>query len=399
MNNTAADNFWKVIHFTHKAPVVTSPDEEDQTAKGIESGWYIPRRCQSPHTLELIRRSYINPNSTFYRDWEVMEREEADCTRIIRQIGHYIGAYIFNETWIPEEGMANPLLRDCTRQYLKEGSIKVVYPVSEEEMTDTLIGLFSKNAALPEDVVEAGCDWLASHKVFTPREIDALENKEARGWLYLKSNLWPESGDEILRILLIAGGWKMLIKSREIISSLEIGNTASGSDLLWTKLAALGDTQCAALSRCFRRHKKLILAMKKGAKIIFDCIQRDKGTYSGEWGQDMARRYPSWKERMEERIRGDVMYIDIIRKINYISRLSGKNHVPMSQGFWQGVLAPGRGLTTIQKVRDRIGELPSMKIVALLGAINQRMLIPAEESKMSIYTIRNQKLWLQGAST
>lgn len=397
---TGENNFWKVIKFTHKAPVTEAPDSEDQTVAGIESGWYIPRQCQSPDTKELIRQSCINPNSTFYRDWEVMEREEADRTRIIRQIGHYIGAFVFNETWIPEEGMSHdPATEECTRQYLQEGSIKVMYPVSEEEMISVLTGLFSKNAAIPGDVVEAGCRWLAAHKVFTSREIDALENKEARGWLYLMSNIWPESGDEILRILLMAGGWNMLIKSKEIIESLSMGCTASGDNMLWKKLAGLGDAQCAALSRCFRRHKKLLLALKKGAKAIFGYIQKDKETYSSKWGREMASTYPGWKERMEERINSDIMYIGIIGKINYISRLSRKNHVPQKKGFWQSILAPGSGLREAQQVSERLNELTGMKIISLLGAVNHKMLIPSEESKIDIYTVRNQKLWLRGRSS
>ena len=379
----AQEDLWKVIQWMRKAPVLPEDQRspEDQSQEAIREGWYIPRECQGRATRDLLDKTGINPWCSFYRKLEDLEEAEASGERLIHQMMHYIGAYFFNETWTPED--------DCDESelgsYMKDGSIKIIYGSTPEDLRKDVLGALGRKQALPSDLVKAAVLWASSVSPLTEDEIEGLGNREARAWAYIAGGTMPSKGEDIMRMLLVAGDWgSVIIKSKSIFRSMSFGWTPNGSPLVWELLHEMGEPGCEALAQDWRRYKPLLLSLKKGAKVLVHFIYKMR-----------EEKNPGLTEGYVPEGADETYFIDIIKKINYISRLSRKLHEPAGGSPWTSILCPGKGLDSLAWASRNAHSLEPTRLVRLIQGANLRIMMPNDEELLRIFRIRNGKAWLR----
>lgn len=384
----AREDLWRVIQWMRKAPVLPEDQrsQEDQSVEAIRNGWYIPRECQGEATRDLLKNTGINPWCSFYKKLEDLEEAEATGDRLIHQIIHYIGAYCFNETWIPDQGS---FPEDELQGYMKDGSIKVIYGSAPEDLRKDVLGALERRQALASDLVKAAVLWAASVSPLTEEEIGRLGNREARAWAHIASGTMSSKGEDIMRMLLVAGGWgSVVIKSAGLIRSLGYGWTPNGSPLIWELLHGMEEPGCEALARDWRRYKPLLLGLKKGAKALVHSIFKFREVNN-----------PGLMEGYIPEGADETYFISIIKKINYISRLSRELHRPSGASSWTSILTPGRGLDSLAWASKNASGLEATRLVRLIQGANLRIMMPKDENLFRIFRIRNGKAWLRTYKT
>ena len=319
---------------TPDSPVVA--DRESLCRDAAKCGYIIHPDVQNEDVALFISQQQADLNSTFYKRWEDV-KSRSRWQLFLDQVRHYATTYgsgydPSQPRYIPNDGAETPDFSHYT----------LISPISGDELFERCLALLTSGAALRNDTLLPLCEVVAERWKSAPESasIGDIRNREASAILYKCLGRRPEDPVELLRFILFeATGSAILIKSPRRMEEIR---AASGS----FDFNTLSVAEIEALATCFYRFKAIFMALRAP-------LNRPV--------------------------------------INRIRRLAPRLHRPFAAGFWEGLLA---GDATAGDVARKVGEIDNFKIVRLIQAIRERLLLTAVGSHR-LFLIRNGKLFLK----
>ena len=278
----------------------------------------------TPHSdfevvFQYVREKKFNPNTTFYKTVE----EVTDKTRFelfIDQIVHYRSTYGTNFQGKPFIVNDTPI--DISQTVF-------IDTISEEESVTRCQEMLYSGVALSQETIEHILTVIDDQF-----EVDRIKNKEALCMICVKNGLYPQSAEEIVRVLVYkAIGKTLLIKDKNTLKGVSESNIIIPLEL------------AEKLSEVFYRFKDIFISFKNN---------------------------PLNK-----------------RTVNRIRKLSKTHHKPFVPAFWSSVLSEPKDFPTIEQ---RLYDLNNFRKISLLNAILQTIY---NDSNVKPYVIRNGKLWIE----
>ena len=337
-------NCEKLIDLFHKAVRTTEDsarvDFSELNSKAVRLGYVIHPDCCNRMVEKWLETLTENHNATFYKEWkDVLEKDRFEL--FLDQIRHYATTYgtdfSLGNGYVPNDGSVVPDFK----------KLKVVEPVSVEEMFGKCYGLVRKGIALGKNTIEAVCDFMVSilrsgkyqHVQF---DVNLVSSKEAQAYLCYKLGIFPRDEFGMLRYLVYwYSGSTAIIKNRDTFDLIRRSASRYSSD---SPLLRISPSEKRSLSRIFLRYKPIFLAMKtkETAKVV-----------------------------------------------NEISRLSRTNHVPASPGFWETLVQVPK---PEEEILERLPSLDVFRKIRLLQAVRIALLSPEKDK---FYLVRNGKGFLR----
>ena len=336
-------NCEKLIDLFHKA--IRTVDESAKVdfnvlnRKAVGLGYVIHPDCCNRMVSKWLDTLTANHNATFYKEWnDIISKNRFEL--FVDQIFHYATTYgtgfSDGNGYVPNDGSAVPSFRN----------MKVIEPISIEDMYEKCIGLISKGIALKRSTVEVVCDFIIEvHKSLgMPLDVEDIRCKEAQAYICCKLGVYPQDEFCLLRCLVyFYTGSTMLIKNQETFQTIRWKANAEKTKVPVLRLSL---DQRKALSHIFLRFKPIFLAMKT----------------------------PSTRH-----------------VINDISRMAKTAHRPMRPGFWDTLISQPRPISLIenQLVTTKIDIFRRIRLLqAVRIALNSEM-------KDGFYMVRNGKGFLR----
>lgn len=290
---------------------------------GIKKGYFLTKEYCAGHYKKFLDSKHFNPNSTFYKSFQnVVSKNRFEL--LIDQIEHYISTYgtdYKGEAYIPNKDY---------KDFEFAKNLKILVPASEQDIIERCSNLFYSGIALDSKLVQQVVDILVYLKGNI--DINKVKNREAMAILSLQLGIYPKDGINLLRCIVYkATKETMLIKSKDLLNKILVGNTIN--------LTELSLDNVIELSKIFYRFKPIFLRFK----------------YSG--ANNLV--------------------------INKIRRLAKKYHEPMQIGFWENILAT-------KPAQVNTNGVSNFTLIKLIQAINVRL----SNSKYNLYVVRNGKSWI-----
>ena len=268
----------------------------------VQVGYLVHEDCCTKDVFEFLKMQPKDYNSTFYKSWnDVLSKNRFEIW--IDQIISYIGTYVLGEQMIPNNVPNN----DAP----KFSDLKVIYPISREEVNGRCCEMLYSGIALKEETMKACIDLVYNIQP------SLVKNKEAMMYLHKKFNSVPTDPVEFMRYLVFLGtGKTLLIKDRDTIFAM------SNAKIDLASMAA--QIGAEKLSSVFYRFKPLFLALKKNGNSEI---------------------------------------------VNRLRRLAKRNHAPMKIGFFEAILSD---VSLLPELSDRLSSCSNFKKILLLQTINVR---------------------------
>ena len=333
------------------APASKHPDALRNRA--LKSGYIIHPDLLNTDLEAFISTQSIDVNSTFYKRWkDVLDRDRFQL--FIDQVMHYASTYgtLYTQEgngYVPNDGAEAPDFSEYT----------MIVPITQEELYRRCLAVVDSGAALKVETVRALCGPVAEHVAAHPDEpfdLFALRNREAVSILCESLGVRPEEPVALLRYILYrTTGQTLLIQSDAML-----GKVRANADKF--DFHELTQQELDALASIFYRFKDLFLAFRT-------------------------------VEEYDQKRNAFVLRPSVSRPvINRIRRAAPKRHVPMQAGFWESLLA---GEVGEQELRARLDGIGNFKLVTLLQAVRERLLLRPGDTQM--YLIRNGSTWFREA--
>lgn len=302
----------------------------------MQLGYIVePEACRND-VYAFLRSQRINTNSTFYKHWDDVlskTREELWLDQVI----HYALAYGCDIPWTPndnEEPVAN------------FSEYKLIRLESKNVIAARCYDMICSGIALDNETSSVVVTYIGQNipvSVMTEDWLDKITNKEALTKLCVSKNIFPTRSFDILRYMMfVVTGDAMIIKSPEKIKIIKL----NADKIKWDKLSL---RQYAELAKIFYRFKPLFLAMRE--------------TKAGR------------------------------KAVNKIRRMANKFHTPLKEGFWETVVSKVYPLDEI-KIRIEEDKPTNFKVIRLMQAIREKMLLTTGSFGPNCYIIRNGKVWV-----
>ena len=309
----------------------TKVDPIELNKKALPCGYMIHPDCCNEHTKAFVDGLSHNINSTFYKTWEdVVSKSREEI--FIDQWIHYASTYGMDF----ESKTYIP--NDGT--LVEYNTYTVITPISDEDLYNKCLDVIYSGIALNKFTLNIICDHLISN--YSHIDVDSIKNRDAKIIICDALNIRPSSPDELFKYIYYKiTGNPMVIKSKEVIFNMSYND---GFD--WR---CLNEDELMLLAQVFNRHKKLFMAAK----------------------QTSNHKYAS--------------------VINKIARYSKYLHKPYKKGFWETALTEVRDINSLQLKAEN---LSNFKIIALIGAINDRMATMQNIYHKSLHIIRNGKVFI-----
>lgn len=342
-----------LIQFFHAAvpgaPASKHPDALRNRA--LQRGFIIHPSLLNTDLEAFIDTQSTDVNSTFYKRWrDVQEKDRFQL--FIDQVRHYASTYGSGYTqegngYVPNDGAEAPDFTEYT----------MIVPITQEELYKRCRAMVDSGAALKGKTVQAVCGPIAEHVAAHPDEpfdLFAIPNREAVCVLCEKLGRRPEEPVALLRYIVYRiTGETLLIQSDAMLRTLRLNADAFD-------LHELTQQDLDALASIFYRFKNLFLALRTREEY-------DSKNYA-------FTQRPSVNRAV----------------INRIRRAAPKLHVPMRAGFWESLLA---GEVSEEELRAQLDEVGNFKLVTLLQAVRERLLLRAGDRQM--FLIRNGSTWFR----
>lgn len=337
MYTNLIDYFNRGIKTTNKADAMPF-NKVNELA--VRLGYVIHPDCCNKFVMEWLDSKTFNYNATFYKEWnDVLSKNRFEL--FIDQLVHYATTYgtgfSLGNGYVPNDGAVVPAFTN----------LKVLEPITEDEMYDKCINILKSGVALKETTTHSLVSFveffMKKNSFDETAVLDVLtdiKNKEAQAMLAMKMEMLPNDEFGILRCIIyrILGSC-LLIKSPDVINAIKHFSFNEKHPI-----TLLTDAQIVRLSRIFYRFKPLFLAMKN------------------KW---------------------------TARTINKIRRLAKKNHTPLNIGFWENIISEPRDIT---EVCFRLKDLDNFKKVRLLMMLKEKLDYP---TTAGVFPIRNGKLYVR----
>lgn len=305
-----------------------------------------PDACTN-YVYNWVMEQTTNYNATFYKDWaDILEKSRFEL--FIDQLKHYASTYgtdFQGEPYIPNTGAENVPPIDMK-------NVKVILPVTEDELYTRCMNMLSSGIALRNDVVDTLVDYVcslsekrAAKGIEFDVDVDSVKNKEALVAICSRLGIAPSDKFNLLRyIVYVTTGDAMIINNRDFKNRI----IESEHPFDFEQLTEDGLSE---MSSIFYRYKDIFVAFKRN--------------------QNLSK---------ESR-----------HAINRLRRLAVKNHKPMKSPFWTVVLGEHH---TREEIVSHLGELNNFKKVALMQTIQERLQNP----DANVYIIRNQRTFVRKLS-
>lgn len=340
-----------LIQFFHAAvpgaPAAQHPDRLRNDA--LKRGYIIHPDLLNTDVEAFIKKQILHPNTTFYKRWEDVQGKDR-FQLFIDQVMHYASTYGSGYTqegngYVPNDGAETPDFTEYT----------LIVPITEEELYRRCLDILKGGAALKQETVQALCgavtDYLAAHPQ-EPFDIDAIRNREAISILAKALGVRPSDPVALLRYILYEStGETLLIQSQSVLRRIRV----CSEPFDFRQLSA---EELDGLASIFYRFKDLFLAFRT-------------------------------RETFDPKRKAFVLLASPSRQvINRLRRAAPKRHVPMRKGFWETLLDAG---VSEEELRARLDGVSNFKLVTLLQAIRERLLLQSGDKQM--YLIRNGSVW------
>ena len=302
----------------------------------MQLGYIVePEACRND-VYSFLRAERINTNSTFYKHWnDVLSKTREELW--LDQIIHYALAYGCDIPWTPndnEEPVAN------------FSEYKLIRFEDRDSIAQRCYDMICSGIALDDATSSVVVTYIGqniSTRVMTEDWLDKITNREALTKLCISKNIFPTHSFDILRYMMfVVTGDAMIIKSPEKIKIIKL----NADKIKWDKLSL---RQYAELAKIFYRFKPLFLAMRE--------------TKAGK------------------------------KAVNKIRRMAKQFHTPLKEGFWETVVSKVYPLDEI-KIRIEEDKPTNFKVLRLMQAIREKMLITTGSFGPNCYIIRNGKVWV-----
>lgn len=337
------------IDIFHKA--IISQDNVDYntlTKLSLQLGYMIDPKCSNVEVLEWLKSKKINTNSTFYKDFNIVEKSTR-LDLLIDQIMHYFS----DGKYIPKDENENDKF---INSYPSTKSLTYITSTTLKDLIDNdMMNIIKINTALSDHTIGIFIELLKNYydnycnskdpeykNTFTSNLIDNCKNKELKIRLYDEFNIVPKDKFEILRLLFYKCTQSTLvIKTDTILFMIKMNN--SNINEMFDSFTS--DT-LIELSKIFNRYKPIFINMKN--------------------------EYTS-------------------KKINKISKLSKIYHESLNVGFWEQCLSDiNKG--SLYYAMNHVDEISNFKKIKIINEILYR-LHNSEKVSGKVYTIRNGKIF------
>lgn len=332
----------ELTEYFHKGIVSDELKKIDFAAlnsKAVLFGYVIHPDCCNEAVDEWLDTLTLDYNSTFYKEWDdVLNKSRFEL--FLDQILHYATTYgtgfSLGNGYVPNDGGTVPAFKE----------LKVIEPITEQEMYNKCIDVLNSGIALKEStgtVLSEFVEFFVKKVGFDEDAIISMltdiKNKEVQSRLSVRFGLFPNDEFGILRCLMyLYTGSSMLIKSREFINLIRRSAQKN------SYISRLKKNQLVILSRIFYRFKPLFIAMKN-----------EETAYT----------------------------------VNSLRRLAKSNHRPFNIGFWENIISTRRPL---EDVCNRLEELDNFRKIRLLMLVRERIMF---ETKSGVFKIRNGKMFVR----
>lgn len=213
--------------------------------KALTRGYVVhPSVCNSA-VLNWLDSTMVDYNSTFYKNWnDIISKSRFELA--IDQLKHYASTYGTNftgEVYLPEGSIELPELKN----------IKVITPISDDEFISRVEKLLFSGVALKQETIDDLLYVLDFYEYNI--DVEKVKNKEAKMYLFKRTNTLPSDATEMVRFLVyLATDKTLLIKDNSTINTIK----ASRIDLL----PYVEEFGLEKLSSVFYRFKRIFLAFK-----------------------------------------------------------------------------------------------------------------------------------------
>lgn len=210
-------------------------------------GYFVKPKACTLDTLNYLETIQLNPNATFYKDWDdIINKDRFEL--LIDQLLHYESTYGTNfesEPYIPNDGNI---------QLPEMKNIKTIDVISKEEAKNLLLSMAYSPMAMKQETLNDIFSLL--DKLAIDIDISLIKNKELKMMWYSHIGQTPSDMEEFVRFLIYkATGKTLLIKSKAVIEELK------ASTLELNKY--ITKDNIAKVSSVFYRYKPIFLAFKK----------------------------------------------------------------------------------------------------------------------------------------
>ena len=314
--------------------VLAGEEKPDDHARTVPYGIVIEASANYARKRILARLSSAKLdakqlNATFHKSWKVI-RDTSREELFIHQILHYLTTYGTDFTsdfvYFPAEELQLPDVGKLP--------IRVIRGLSHEELVEKCLEMLASGVALEEATIDAVLELLGVlNYQFT--SVDHVLNKEARIKIIAQTGIYPSQPVEFLRYLVF----------RATESTLLIKNSDSITAIKEKKLDVSESLEKFGLAKCaeiFRRFKPLWLAFKANPKNV--------------------------------------------SRINEISRLSRRHHVPLPLDVLNTVTHIHHSETAIREALTRVN---NFRKIRLLNALHTRR----SGVDAYLYRIRDGRSW------
>lgn len=325
-------------------------------AKAVLRGYLIHPDVCNESVMKFLDEIAINPNATFYKEWnDVISKSRFEL--LIDQLIHYSTTYGTDFTegngYVPNDGAENvPAFT----------TLKVIMPISEDELAARCYKLLASGIALKETTMKDCADFIIEH-MHKDINVDEIKNREALIYICDAIGKYPTDSNNLFRFIMYkTTGSTMIIKNADTINS--IMRSSHQFDF-----SVLSEENMVALSRIFLRFKDLFLAFKHTCDVTqvkYDVFGRKDNICN----KTTSKNAP---------------YINKLRK------MAVKNHTPMRPGFWQNIFNM-KDQATYDVIQKHLVDLTPYKKVALMQTCLERA---SGLSDSQIYLVRNQKLFMR----
>ncbi|GEM_PF-1464260 len=346
--------------------------------RALKLGYIIDPQVLNVDVERFLDEEKFDANSTFYTTWRDVKAKNR-LELFWDQIEHYATTYGTDFTagygYVP-----NPEIGKEKEIKIDFSSYKLIARITEEQLYNRCMAMISSSIALKSDTVKLLCNYiLTCHKKslvaapsaliatednFQPAEIDldGIANREAAAIISDAMGVRPSKPIELFRFIIYkTTSESMLIKSETLCNLIFLN--ADKFDF-----NTLSSTELEKLASIFYRLKPLFLAFRSKSNNLFDTKLKRMGSM------------PSKNRHV----------------INKIRRLAVKHHKPMLLGFWEGVLS---GVHNLDEVENKIGELSNFKIIRLMQALSERLIIADGSKFEQLYIVRNGKAFIRTYNT
>lgn len=306
---------------------------------GMQKGYLVDIYCDTTYVTAFINNITMQYNSTFYKSWgDVTNKTRFEL--LVDQVLHYMTTYgtdfSLGEGYVPNLNPEEP----------EWNTYKIIKTCTWGELYNKCMDMICSGIALKSKTVGALTDYIIAYVNYTGvgLDVDSIRNREAMVIICDRLGILPNNGQKLFaHIIYKTTGDTMIVKNSTTRNTIKL--RWSTSDKLF---AQLNNTQIVALSEVFNRYKPLFLAFK------------NKNTAS---------------------------------VINKIGHLSKTHHKPMRIGFWESILhTPLDDIMKNPNLDKYMNEVSNFKLIQLLQAIRERMLVIAAQSE-NLYIIRNGKIF------